>query len=70
MDLFKTGGGERAAKEMEVPFLGRIPITPAMVLAGDSGNPLVTDLPDDPASLMFTEIAVNLERGWNDKTNQ
>lgn len=70
VDLFKTGGGERAAKEMDVPFLGRIPIAPAMVSAGDSGKPLVVDLPDNPASLMLTEIAANLERGWNEKTNR
>jgi ATP-binding protein involved in chromosome partitioning len=70
VDLFKTGGGERAAKELDVPFLGRIPITPAMVSAGDSGKPLVADLPDDPASLALTEIAMNLKREWNDKENQ
>ncbi|MFO7618112.1 MAG: Mrp/NBP35 family ATP-binding protein [Thermoplasmata archaeon] len=41
IDLFKTGGGERAALDMGVPFLGRIPIYPEMVLSGDSGNPAV-----------------------------
>lgn len=25
VDIFKKGGGERAAKELGVPFLGRIP---------------------------------------------
>ena len=29
--LFKIGGGEKAAKELNVPFLGRIPIDPEMV---------------------------------------
>jgi Mrp family chromosome partitioning ATPase len=41
INLFKVGGGERSAKEMEVPFLGSIPIDPKMVEAGDSGNPLI-----------------------------
>ena len=41
IDLFKKGGGERAAREMLVPFLGRIPIDAEMVSCGDSGNPLV-----------------------------
>jgi Mrp family chromosome partitioning ATPase len=41
INLFKVGGGEKSAKEMGVPFLGRIPIDPKMVEAGDSGNPFV-----------------------------
>ncbi len=39
--IFKTGGGERMAKEMGVPFLGRIPIDPAIGEACDSGNPFI-----------------------------
>jgi len=41
IDLFKVGGGERAAMDMGVPFLGRIPIDPAIVKAGDNGSPFV-----------------------------
>jgi Mrp family chromosome partitioning ATPase len=37
-DIFGAGGGERYAKEMHVSFLGRIPIDPAIVSAGDSGT--------------------------------
>ena len=37
-DIFKTGGGRRMAKEMTIPFLGRIPIEPRLVDAGDSGT--------------------------------
>lgn len=40
-DIFKTGGGERMAAEMNVPFLGRIPIDPAVGEACDSGTPFV-----------------------------
>ena len=40
IDLFKKGGGEKAAREMLVPFLGRIPIEPEIVKRGDSGVPL------------------------------
>jgi Mrp family chromosome partitioning ATPase len=43
IDLFKAGGGELAAGEMGVPFLGRIPIDPGTVMSGDSGNPQVMD---------------------------
>ena len=40
-DIFKTGGGERMAAEMKVPFLGRIPIDPAVGQACDAGTPFV-----------------------------
>ncbi|MDZ4199135.1 MAG: iron-sulfur cluster carrier protein MrpORP [Kiritimatiellia bacterium] len=40
-EIFKSGGGERLAAEMEVCFLGRIPIDPAVAEACDSGNPFV-----------------------------
>lgn len=42
IDLFGTGGGKKAAEELDVPFLGAIPIDPAMVKAGDEGRPYVT----------------------------
>jgi Mrp family chromosome partitioning ATPase len=42
-DIFKTGGGERMAHDMGVPFLGRIPIDPAVGEACDAGRPFVDD---------------------------
>ncbi|MBN2735739.1 MAG: Mrp/NBP35 family ATP-binding protein [Spirochaetales bacterium] len=38
-DLFGSGGGEKAASNLSVPFLGRIPIEPEMVIHGDAGKP-------------------------------
>lgn len=35
--IFKTGGGEKTASEWGVPFLGRLPIDPGVVIAGDKG---------------------------------
>ena len=40
-NLFGSGGGQEMAKEMGVPFLGRIPIEPDIVISGDSGKPFV-----------------------------
>ena len=40
-DIFTTGGGERMAAEMEVPFLGKIPIDPHVGKACDAGTPFV-----------------------------
>ena len=36
--LFGQGGGEKMAREMDVPFLGRIPADAKMVTAGDTGD--------------------------------
>ena len=41
IDLFKSGGGEKAAHDLKVPFLGKIPIDPEMVISGDSGTPFI-----------------------------
>jgi len=42
IELFGTGGGEKAALELGVPFLGKIPMDAAMVKFGDSGQPVVS----------------------------
>jgi ATP-binding protein involved in chromosome partitioning len=41
VDLFGAGGGRKLAAEMNVPLLGRIPIDPEIVRAGDAGRPFV-----------------------------
>jgi len=41
-EVFGTGGGERAAREMGIPFLGRIPLDPRVSRLGDEGTPIVT----------------------------
>jgi Mrp family chromosome partitioning ATPase len=56
IDLFKTGGGERAAHEMSVPFLGRVPLDPEVVLGGDDGTPIVLKDKDNPASIAFDQM--------------
>ncbi|NBB94968.1 MAG: P-loop NTPase [Planctomycetes bacterium] len=53
VDLFKVGGGERLATEMDVPFLGRIPLDPGIVASGDSGKPFVESVADSPAARAF-----------------
>jgi ATP-binding protein involved in chromosome partitioning len=40
IDVFSTGGGERTAKEFNVPFLGRIELDPTIREGGDSGHPV------------------------------
>ncbi|MFC2165916.1 P-loop NTPase [Acidobacteriota bacterium] len=55
--LFKEGGGARAATEMLVPFLGKVPIDPEIVALGDDGKSFIDALPDSPASKALMEIA-------------
>ncbi len=38
VDIFKTGGGEELARDFELPFLGRVPMDPKVVIAGDDGG--------------------------------
>lgn len=57
IDLFRTGGGEKAALELGVPFLGRIPIDPEMVELCDEGKPLALNRPDSPVRAAYLELA-------------
>ena len=54
--LFKEGGGEKAAKELQVPFLGRIPLDPQIVALGDEGKSFIEALPEAYASKAFMEV--------------
>lgn len=61
IDLFKTGGGERAAEELMVPFLGRIPIDPEIVQNSDRGIPFVEKIPDSAAAKELGMISKKCE---------
>ncbi|MBI2078361.1 MAG: Mrp/NBP35 family ATP-binding protein [Euryarchaeota archaeon] len=54
----KEGGGRTLAEESLTPFLGAIPLDPALVERGDQGRPFVWDLPDSAAAKNF-EAAVS-----------
>lgn len=62
IDLFKTGGGERAAKEFGVPFLGRIPIDPLIVDDSDEGSPFILKHRDSEAGKAFNNIVEKVKR--------
>jgi Mrp family chromosome partitioning ATPase len=55
--LFKIGGGEKAAKDLGVPFLSRVPIDPEVVQKSDSGTPYVVSYPDSEVTKVFQDIA-------------
>lgn len=66
-DIFSTGGGERAAQKFEIPFLGRVPIDPAIRDGGDKGTPIVSNDPSSPQAQAFLQIAkilvANIQQG-------
>jgi len=43
IDVFGEGGGRRTAEQMGVPFLGELPLDPAIRIGGDSGKPVAVD---------------------------
>jgi ATP-binding protein involved in chromosome partitioning len=56
-DIFGHGGGEAMAAELNVPFLGRIPLYQPIREGSDTGVPLVISEPNSPAALAFTAAA-------------
>ena len=56
LDVFGQGGGESLAKNSGVPFLGAIPMDPAVREGGDQGHPIVLSQPTGAVSLAFKQI--------------
>jgi len=56
IDLFKSGGGEKAAEEFKLPFLGKIPIDLNMVNSADDGKPYILQYKDSDTAQIFKKI--------------
>jgi ATP-binding protein involved in chromosome partitioning len=56
VDIFKRGGGQEMAREMRVPFLGRIPLDPKIVETGDSGKPYLQYYKDSETTKAFNMV--------------
>ncbi len=56
-EIFGVGGGERAAQQLGVPFLGRISLTPAIRVGGDAGRPSVAFEPESEQAGAFRTLA-------------
>ena len=54
--IFGIGGGENAAKELSVDFLGRVPLDVRLRELSDEGKPYIVNYPDAEASKALTEI--------------
>lgn len=56
-EFFGSGGGERLAEQLKVPFLGRVPMNAAVREGGDYGRPVVVHQPESDAGKALYEIA-------------
>ncbi|MBC8208297.1 MAG: Mrp/NBP35 family ATP-binding protein [Desulfobulbaceae bacterium] len=61
VNIFKTGGGEEIAREFDLPFLGRVPMDPRVVIAGDDGVPYLTSDAESPATAAFGAVITAVE---------
>jgi ATP-binding protein involved in chromosome partitioning len=57
MDVFGTGGGQKLAEAAKVPFLGQIPMDPAVRIGGDQGTPIIVSNPDSASSRALRSLA-------------
>lgn len=54
--ILSSGGGRRLAEAMDIPFLGAVPMDPALAEACDNGAPLVQSLAQSPTAKILAEI--------------
>ncbi|MEM9554664.1 MAG: Mrp/NBP35 family ATP-binding protein [Acidobacteriota bacterium] len=60
IDVFKRGGGKRTAELLGCPFLGEIPLDPAIVEGGDAGEPIVVTQPEGVHADAFRRVAASV----------
>jgi ATP-binding protein involved in chromosome partitioning len=56
-DLFGSGGGEKASRELQVPLLGCVPLEISLREGGDSGLPIVVGDPDSASAKALIAIS-------------
>jgi ATP-binding protein involved in chromosome partitioning len=58
--IFGEGGGQELADELDVPLLGKVPLTMPLREQADAGSPLVAENQDDPAAQAIRQTARGL----------
>jgi ATP-binding protein involved in chromosome partitioning len=61
VDIFRSGGGKKIAEELEVPFLGSIPIDQKICEDADKGMSFIVEHADSPATKAFMEIVNKID---------
>ena len=57
MEIFGHGGGKAMADASGVPFLGTVPMDPAVRAGGDEGKPVVAVKPDLPTAVALKNVS-------------
>ena len=60
--IFGHGGAEREAKQLDLAFLGRIPLEPSIRATGDAGTPVVVAHPESRSAAAFRGVAEQVAR--------
>jgi len=60
MEVFGRGGGEMLAQNEGVPFLGAIPMDPAVRKGGDDGKPVIVSHPQSAPAQALRSLAEQL----------
>jgi ATP-binding protein involved in chromosome partitioning len=80
-DIFSRGGGERTAAELGVPFLGAVPLDPAVRSSGDDGTPVVLSAPASASARALVSVAeqvaqqasllaIGARKGWQARADK
>ncbi len=62
VDIFSSGGGEQTARDFDLAFLGRVPMDPRVVIAGDTGKPYLSTEEETPATNAFAAVVDAVEK--------
>ncbi len=69
-DIFGHGGAQKAAAEMDVLFLGAVPLHMDIRRFSDEGNPIVVAQPDGPHAKIYENIALRVASLLRDDVNE
>jgi ATP-binding protein involved in chromosome partitioning len=69
-EVFGTGGGEKTAQTLGVPFLGKVPMQLSLREGSDTGRPVVVDDPDSPAGEALRDLARDLVKRTKTKVGK
>ena len=64
-DIFKSGGGDKLAEKTGVAMLGKIPLDPRVVVAGDDGKPHLLSCPESACSEAIRQTATAVVTFWD-----
>jgi Mrp family chromosome partitioning ATPase len=69
-DIFGSKGGEEAAKDLGLPFLGSLPIDPKIRESSDKGHPFIISHKESPAAVELEKIVTTLLKETKKKSTK